>query len=111
MSMNYRVEVSVRAGNDLDGLLQRLWEHSPNAVPRLLNRFEQTLARLEVNPLACGLAFENQRFPEELRHALFGIKPRRKYRALFVIREDLVVILAIRAPGERPLRSEEIEIY
>jgi hypothetical protein len=60
-------------------------------------------------PLSCGLAFENPRFPEELRHALFGIHRRRKFRALFVLRDELVVILAIRAPGQRPLNPEEID--
>lgn len=38
----------------------------------------------------------------------FGPQPRRRYRALFTIRGDEVVILPIRAPGERPVEPEEI---
>jgi plasmid stabilization system protein ParE len=105
--MNYRVEVTERAGNDLDRILRNLWERSPNAFRKLSARFEQTVARLENNPLAFGLAFENPRFAEVLRHALFGTHPKRKCRALFVVREDVVVILAIRAPGEKPWKPEE----
>ncbi len=60
-------------------------------------------------PLSCALAFENHLFDEELRNLLFWINPQRKYKALFVIRDDEVVILAIRAPGEKPVLPEEIE--
>jgi hypothetical protein len=53
-----------------------------------------------------ALAYENPSFSEELRHLLFGIHPKRKYRAIFIIRGDEVVILAIRAPGEKPISPE-----
>jgi hypothetical protein len=52
------------------------------------------------------LAHENLSFSEELRHLLFGIHPKRKYRAVFTVRDDVVVILAIRAPGEKPIDPE-----
>jgi hypothetical protein len=56
------------------------------------------------------LAYENPDFPEELRHLLFKLsKKGRKYRALFIVREDVVKVLTIRAPGERPVRPEDIE--
>jgi hypothetical protein len=54
-------------------------------------------------PLSCGLAFENPDFDEELRHLLFGNHPKRRYRALFTVRGDEIIILAVRAPGERPI--------
>src|SRR5207245_1352996 len=34
---------------------------------------------------------------------------RRTYRELFVIRGDLVLILCVRGPGERPIRPDDIE--
>lgn len=59
-------------------------------------------------PLSCGLAFENPNFPEEIRHLLFGSNKKRRYRALFTVRGDEVVILAVRAPGEKSVSPEDI---
>jgi plasmid stabilization system protein ParE len=106
--MSYRVVLTGRAEADLDRLLASLRRASTDAASRLAASFWQTFGRLRETPLSCGLAYENPRFAEELRHLLFGISPRRKYRALFVVREDEVVILAIRAPGERPLTPEDL---
>ena len=39
---------------------------------------------------------------------LFGIHPKRRYRALFAVRGDQVVVLAIRAPGEQPVGPGDI---
>ena len=64
--------------------------------------------RLLSMPLSCGLAYENPRFNEELRHLLFGPHPKRKYRALFAVRGEEVVILTVRAPGERPVEPKEL---
>lgn len=80
----------------------------PKAALRLNDRFEAALRRLRDFPLSCGLAFENARFSEEVRNLLFWIHPRRKYRALFVVRDDVVVILAIRAPGEEPVAPDDL---
>ena len=107
--MSYRVEITERASRDLEEILRTLWERSPDAVRRLSLRFEQTLSRLENHPLSCGLAFENPQLTEELRHALFGNHPKRKCRALFVVRGETVVILTIRAPGTKPWKPEEID--
>lgn len=59
-------------------------------------------------PLAHDLAHESPRFREELRHLLFWTNPRRKYRTLFTIRGEEVVILAVRAPGEKPVTPDDI---
>ena len=107
--MSYRIEFSERARKDIIRLLESLAEWSPDAADRLEARFEESLSRLEQFPLACGLAYENPRFDEEVRHLLFGISKGRKYRALFAVRGDEVVILAIGAPGEKPVNPEEIE--
>ncbi len=107
--MIYRVVFTERAEKDFDEILRRLRDNSPGAVRKFSDRFEQVLKRLESNPDSFGLAFENPHFPENLRHALFGLKPKRKYRARFVVRGELVVLLSIRAPGEKPVRPEEID--
>jgi plasmid stabilization system protein ParE len=107
--MNYRVEMTARAEADLDRLLESLGERSPKAAARLARNFWKAMTRLGTFPLACGLAYESRFFPEELRHLLFEARKGRTYRALFVVRDDLVKVLAIRAPGERPVSPDEVE--
>lgn len=106
--MTYRVRFSDEARADLIGLLVSLAEHSPQAAALLEARLEAGVSRLEQFPLTCGLSYENDAFAEEIRHLLFGVHPKRKYRALFTVRADEVVILAIRAPGERPVNPRDI---
>jgi plasmid stabilization system protein ParE len=106
--MTYRVILTARAETDLDRLLTSLGTTSADAATRLAARFWRAVSRLETTPFACGLAHERLKFAEELRHLLFGINPRRRYRALFVVRNETVVILAIRAPGERPVTPRDL---
>lgn len=106
--MSYRVRLTRDAEADFEQRLTTIAERSPDAAQRLTDRFEEALFRLRDFPLSCGVAFENSAFAEEIRHLLFGIHPKRRYRALFTVRGDEVVILAIRAPGERPVRPDEL---
>jgi hypothetical protein len=95
---------------DLDRLMTSLAGRSRGAGDRLSARFYESLPRLESNPFACGLDFENPASPEELRYLLFKVKKKgRKYRALFIVHGDVVKALTIRAPGERPVTPEDIE--
>jgi plasmid stabilization system protein ParE len=106
--MSYRVRLTEDARADLEQRLISLAERSPEAALRLNDRFEQALFRLRDFPLSCGLSHEHIRFAEEIRHLLFGIHPKRRYRALFTVRGDEVIILAIRAPGEKPVSPDDL---
>lgn len=97
--MSRRVRLTKAAEDDFEERLTALAERSPSAAEKLHSRYLEALARLRDFPLSCGLAHENPRFAEEIRHLLFWVHSNRKYRALFTIRGDEVVILAIRAPG------------
>jgi plasmid stabilization system protein ParE len=106
--MTHRLRVTDGADADPDRLLGALAGRSPEAAARLAQRYYDALARLRTMPLSCGLAHEAPHFAEELRHLLFGLPGGRKYRALFVVRGDEVVVLAIRAPGEEPIGPEDL---
>ena len=106
--MGFRVRLTRDAEADFERRLTTLAERSPEAARRLNVRFEKALLRLREFPLSCGLAYESPAFPVEIRHLLFGSPPKRRYRALFMIRGDEVVILAIRAPGEAPVQPRDV---
>lgn len=106
--MSYHVRVTRGAEADYDQRLTSLAERSPDAARRLHAAYLNALERLREFPLSCGLSHEASFFAEEIRHLLFGIYRKRRYRALFTIRADEVVVLAIRAPGERPVTPEDL---
>lgn len=106
--MSYRVELTEGALADLDRLTASLAERSTGAADRLSARFHDALLRLESFPLACGLAYESRFFPEPVRHLLFEVGKGRRYRALFIVREDIVKVLCVRAPGEKPVRPGDL---
>jgi hypothetical protein len=62
----------------------------------------------EKSPLSCGFAYENRYFPQEVRHLLFEVWKGRPYRALFIVQDDVVKILCIRAPGEKPVKPKDV---
>jgi plasmid stabilization system protein ParE len=106
--MSFRVMLTTNAARDFEHRLTTLAGRSPALALRLNERFEKALLRLRDFPLSCGVAYKNPSFSEDLRHVLFGARPKRKYRALFVVRDDEVVILAIRAPGEKPVKPNDV---
>jgi plasmid stabilization system protein ParE len=106
--MNYQVRLTETAEADYEERLSSLAERSPEAARKLHSRYLTALERVRTRPLSCGLAYENIYFPGELRHLLFWAYPNRKYRALYIVRGDQVVILAIRAPGEKPVKRDDL---
>ena len=107
--MSFRVELTAGAYADLDRLMAWLEERSSSgAADRLSARFHAALDRLESRPLSCGLAYENRYFPTEVRHLLFEVWKGKPYRALFVVQGEVVTILCIRAPGERPVKPKDV---
>jgi len=108
--VSFRVELTEAAFADLDRLTASLAERSPESADRLTARFLETLPRLESFPLGCGLAHESRDFPVEVRHLLFSIRKGRVYRALFIVRDDLVKVLCVRAPGEKSVRPDDVTL-
>jgi plasmid stabilization system protein ParE len=108
--MSYRVEPTARAEADLERLYDSLAEMDPDVAVRWYDAFLRATERLRQNPFTCGLAFENDEFDEELHHLLFGTRRGKTYRALFVVRDDVVFILCVRAPGQKPVRPEDLQV-
>jgi plasmid stabilization system protein ParE len=108
--MSYSIRVTAHAGADIERLYASIVvRRGTQAAERWYESYTTAAQRLRTMPLACGLAYENPRFTVELRHLLFGIHPKRRYRALFTVQGEEVVILAVRAPGEQPVNPDDIE--
>ena len=92
--MDYQLRFAERAINDARVYYDQIAEYSPDRAEKwrrgLLVKMD-TLRRL---PFRCPRAPEGERYGEDVRELLHG-KRSSTYRILFVVREDVVVILAI----------------
>lgn len=69
---------------------------SPEQANRWYAGFYQAMISLEQNPTRCPLAPENDHFTYELRQLSYGLSSKPTHRAIFTIREKVVLVLRIR---------------
>lgn len=92
--MEYRFEIDDRAIADANFYFDRIAEHSPGRAERWYRGLFARIDTLKKFPLRCPRAPESEKFGEEVRELLYG-KRSATYRVLFVIRGDVIKILAI----------------
>jgi plasmid stabilization system protein ParE len=63
---------------------------------------------LSGNPERHGLSRENDSFVYEIRDPLLGIGRRPTHRAVFTIRAEEVVVLAVRHVAQQDLESDDV---
>lgn len=97
--MTYRVVLTDRAARDLDEAYRWCAEQAPETAVGWYNGFVDALNSLAHNPERCPVAAETQKLSVEVRQLLYG--QRRSYRALFLVREETVVVLHIRHTARR----------
>ncbi len=93
--MTYQVVVTQRAKDDLRGYYLVAAEFAPETAARWLDRFEASLQTLSTNPERCDLAPEDDLVDQTIRQFFFG-KRAGRYRVLFAIENDKVLVLHIR---------------
>lgn len=106
--MTYLVPLTAQAEADIDRIFAWLSDRRLEGARRWYESFWDSIERLKTMPLSCGLASEHDDFDDEVRLMLFGTRRGRRYRALFIVRGELVQILCIRGPAERPVKPEDI---
>jgi toxin ParE1/3/4 len=101
--MAFRVEITARAKQDADAILEWLEsQHAGDAGLRWFRKLEEAIASLAAFPVRCNLAPENSSFAFQVRQLLFGNSPH-VYRVLFTIDDDTVHVLHIRHGRRRRL--------
>ncbi len=77
---------------------------SPARAERWYQELFNQIGTLTRHPGRCPLARESDRFPEELRELLHG-KRNNKYRILFTMRQDVVIVLYIQHAARAELET------
>jgi plasmid stabilization system protein ParE len=93
--VTYRLRVTARAVADADETYAWIAEHFSIArAERWYQGLFKQMGTLTSQPLRCPRAAESDRFPEALHELLYG-KGRNKYRIIFAIRDNDVVVLFV----------------
>ena len=104
--MRYEVTVTAQAAGEAEEAYFWVLARSPAGAVRWWNGLEAAVLSLEEMPARCPLAPEDPGFQEEIRELLYGRREHR-YRILFTIRGDTVVVLHIRHGAREHLEGED----
>ena len=106
--MNYRVLVLPRADDQLVASAQ-WWSERHSSVEAIwwLDGFRTALEGLCVDPERLPLAREDQFFPFTVRQLLYGPGRKKTHRALFEVRDDEVLVFAVRHLHQRDVSPED----
>jgi plasmid stabilization system protein ParE len=107
--MTHHVVLTRRAECELEDAAAWWAENrSPDQAARWYAGFSEAIASLEREPHGCPLAPENGSFPYEIRELHYGLGSRLTHRAVFTIRPDMVLVLAIRHVAQAELTQEDL---
>jgi plasmid stabilization system protein ParE len=106
--MAFHVVFLGRAKREVHATMDWLKERSATGAAHWLQALEGATQRLEQNPLACGLADEDELAQMEIRQILFKTRRGKPFRALFQVVGNEVRILHVRGPGQAPLTSGDV---
>lgn len=107
--MNYRIAFTKQAESQLDEAKQWWSQHrSPEQAARWYSGFSDAIFSLERNPQRCILAAENASFPYEIRELHFGLGSRPTHRAVFTIRPEIILILAVRHVAQSDIEPDDL---
>jgi plasmid stabilization system protein ParE len=106
--VNYPVELLVDAQAEADVILEWLRERSPQGAMAWVAALNSAIASLSQNPERHAFAMEAKRLREPIRELFFKTEHGHRYRLLFMIEDEKVRVLRVRAPGQKPLRRKDI---
>ncbi len=107
--MNYQVVLTDQAHADLEAA-HAWWagNRSETQAAKWYNAFADAIESLATNPLRCILSRESGQFPFQIRDLYFGIGRRKTHRAIFTVRPDMVLVIAIRHLAQRDLSLDDL---
>jgi plasmid stabilization system protein ParE len=107
--MTYTVIIVPSAEYDFQRQYDYIKQRSKRGADAWANAFHRALKKLRKRPTTYALAPESENGDREIRQLLFKTRQGLTYRALSVVREDVVHIIHIRGAGQDIMRPDEIQ--
>ena len=107
--MTYEVGLTDAAFGQLESA-HAWWmtNRSPAQAARWYNSFARAIVSLGNTPGRWPFAAENGTFPYEIRELHFGLAARPTHRAVFTIRERMVLVVAVRHLAQRAITPQDV---
>lgn len=102
-----RIIILPRAERDADAIYEWIRARSPQGARAWWSSFDQATRRLTEQVDIAGQAPENDLFLEHIQQKIFRTDRGRRYRIIFTVSGNDVLILRIRGPGQPPLAPDE----
>jgi plasmid stabilization system protein ParE len=106
--MKFTVKVFLRAGHDVDHIYEWIGKRDLVGAERWYSEYRRALHCLEDDPHRHSLADERHLAKQQVRQLLFATPQGNTYRALYLIVDDEVRILRVRAPGQATVRKRDL---
>jgi len=100
--MNYRLIIQPNALDDLEAAYQWLQVRAPAHAVKWFNGFVDALEQLKTSPESFALSLDIGDAPYPIRELLYG-KRKSKYRIIFAIRNEDVVVLYVHHAARKDL--------
>lgn len=98
--MTYSVVMTARASNDVDVIVDYIAERNPAGAQRWFDAFRSARDALRTDPQRHARAPESGRYLSELRQVLFKTRHGNRYRILYAIEGEQVLIMHVRGQGQ-----------
>ena len=107
--MTYKVRMTDQATSDYNTILDWITERSVSGALHWIDAFDQMIDRIRLHPFAHAPAPENEFREQQVRSAVFGTRSGRRFRALYFLDGDVIVLTHLRDSHQEPLTSEELD--
>jgi plasmid stabilization system protein ParE len=107
--MKFRLKSVRRAERAYHQIVDYIAARSKPGAAAWTAEFDQTVRRISRAADTFPPAQEADSVDFELREALFKTRRGLTYRILFTIRDDEVIVLHLRGPGQGPVAPEELQ--
>ncbi|KYC42647.1 hypothetical protein WA1_14980 [Scytonema hofmannii PCC 7110] len=106
--MAFKVEISLRASQQIEEAYLWLEERNPVAANKWFNGLMTAIHSLEDSPRRCAKIPEQDDFPQGIYQLIY----QKKYRIIFLVQdeEETVYVLAVRHTAYKPLENDDFEI-
>ncbi len=108
--MSLRVRLTAEAVRNQNEFADWIMQRSVEGALAWLDALASVLDQVSTSPLSLPKAPEDDFADRELRNAFFGTRRGRVFRAIFYVDGDSVIVTHLRAPDQKPLSGEDIDV-
>jgi plasmid stabilization system protein ParE len=106
--MSFRYELSPNARVDILRVIRWLFERSPEGAVAWTDALYVAIERVTQDPFTFSKSAHRRRVSLEYRTLTFHTPQGRNYHLAFAVEQNVVRILRVRSPGQRPIRRKDL---